>query len=122
MKRTLFISLIVCMIAVSVAAQDAVKVDPKHYKVVYEDAAVRLLRITMGPKEKSVMHEHPAGCSLNITETHVKTTLPDGKTSTSDGKAGEGSCSTSPVKHLQENTSDKPFEVMVLELKQTKKP
>jgi hypothetical protein len=36
-------------------AQDAVKVDPKHYKVEFENDQVRVLRITYGPGEKSVM-------------------------------------------------------------------
>jgi len=122
MKWTLLITLMVLAISVSASAQDPAKVDPKHYKVVYEDASVRLLRITLGPKEKTVMHEHPGGCAINITDVHAKTTLPDGKVSTSDGKAGEGSCSTTTTRHQQENTSDKPIEVYQLELKPTKKP
>nr|NIR51506.1 hypothetical protein [candidate division KSB1 bacterium]NIS26908.1 hypothetical protein [candidate division KSB1 bacterium]NIT73741.1 hypothetical protein [candidate division KSB1 bacterium]NIU27639.1 hypothetical protein [candidate division KSB1 bacterium]NIU94275.1 hypothetical protein [candidate division KSB1 bacterium] len=40
-------------------AQDATKVDPKHYKVEFENDQVRVLRISYGPGEKSVMHEHP---------------------------------------------------------------
>ena len=35
-------------------AQDATKVDPKHYKVEFENDEVRVLRITYGPGEKSV--------------------------------------------------------------------
>ena len=41
-------------------AQDPVKVDPKHYKVEAENKQVRVLRISYGPHEKSVMHGHPA--------------------------------------------------------------
>ena len=41
-------------------AQDPVAVDPDHYKVVFENDQVRVLRITYGPQEESVMHEHPA--------------------------------------------------------------
>src|SRR2546422_5729557 len=39
-------------------APDAVKVDPKHYKVELENDRVRVVRITYGPREKSVMHGH----------------------------------------------------------------
>ena len=40
-------------------AQDAVKVDPSHHKVEFENDQVRVLRIRFGPGEESVMHEHP---------------------------------------------------------------
>ena len=35
---------------------DPLKVDPKHYKVEFENDRVRVLRITYGPREKSVIH------------------------------------------------------------------
>jgi len=41
------------------SAQDAAKVDPKHYKVEFENSQVRILRIHYGPHEKSVMHSTP---------------------------------------------------------------
>jgi len=47
-----------------VSAQDAVKVDAKHYKVESEDAHVRVLRVHYGPHEKSVMHSHPASVAV----------------------------------------------------------
>ena len=31
------------------AAQDPVKVDAQHYKVIYEDTGIRVLRLTYGP-------------------------------------------------------------------------
>ncbi len=43
------------------SAQDAAKVDPKHYTVVSENAQVRILKVHYDPHEKSVMHSHP-GC------------------------------------------------------------
>src|SRR2546422_2308742 len=39
-------------------APDAVKVDPKHYKVELENDRVRVVRITYGPHEKSRSEEH----------------------------------------------------------------
>ena len=47
-------------------AQDAVKVDPEHYKVEFENDQVRVLRITYGPGEKSVMHSHLEGAELYL--------------------------------------------------------
>src|SRR5260370_11047154 len=57
---------------------DPVKVDPKHYKVIINNAQVRVLRAKYGPHEKSVMHEHPASVAVFVTDGHTKFTLPDG--------------------------------------------
>ena len=56
-------------------AQDPVKVDPKHYKVEAENKQVRVLRITYGPGEKSVMHGHPASVGVFLTENRAKFTF-----------------------------------------------
>jgi quercetin dioxygenase-like cupin family protein len=97
-------------------AQDPVKVDAKHYKVEFENAQVRVLRITYGPHEKSVMHGHPANVAVFLTDGATKFTLPDGKTLTSDVKAGMVQWEAGG-KHLPENTGDKPFELILVELK-----
>ena len=107
---------------VPAVAQDPVKVDAKHYKVVYEDATIRVLRLTFGPRDKSVMHEHPNGmCAIFLTEFHGKVTAADGKVTTNDYKPGDVSCeAVTPgvTRHLPENNSDKPQEFIVLERKQ----
>jgi quercetin dioxygenase-like cupin family protein len=97
-------------------AQDPVKVDPKHYKVQFENDQVRVLRITYGPHEKSVMHDHPASVVVYITDAHVKFTLPGGKTEESQGKAGDTTWAPAG-KHLPENLSDQPLEGILVELK-----
>jgi quercetin dioxygenase-like cupin family protein len=97
-------------------AQDAVKVDPKHYKVEFENAQVRVLRVTYGPHEKSVMHGHPANVAVFLTDADGKFTLPDGKTVTNVMKAGTVQWDAGG-KHLPENVGDKPFELILVELK-----
>ncbi len=62
------------------AIQDPVKADPKHYKVELENDRVRVLRISYGPREKSVMHTHPDGIAVFLTENRARFTFPDGKT------------------------------------------
>lgn len=102
--------------AVTLLAQDAVKVDPKHYKVELENDQVRVLRITYGPHEKSVMHAHPDSMAIFLTDGHGKFTLPDGKTVDAPFKAG--STMWSPAgQHLPENVGDQPFELILVELK-----
>ena len=98
------------------SALDAVKVDPKHHKVEFENAQVRVLRITVGPHEKTAVHEHPAWVAVFLTELHMKITFPDGKTEDRQGKAGAAQWHAGE-KHTAENTSDKPFEGIMVELK-----
>jgi quercetin dioxygenase-like cupin family protein len=97
-------------------AQDPVKVDAKHYKVEFENDRVRVLHITYGPHEKSVMHAHPASVAVFLTDSSAKFTLPDGKTVPSEFKAGMVQWDAGG-KHLPENVSDKPFELILVELK-----
>ena len=60
-------------------AVDPVKVDPKHYKVAFENDKVRILRIRYGPREKSAMHGYPEGVLVFLTDCDGKFTYPDGK-------------------------------------------
>jgi hypothetical protein len=99
-----------------VFAQDPTKVDSKHYKVESENAEVRVLRIQYGPHEKSVMHGHPAAVAIFLTDQNTRFTYPDGKTEDLQARAGE-SRMTKAGKHLPENLNDKPFELILVELK-----
>lgn len=112
----LFVASLFVLAARTAMAQDPVKVDPKHYKVEFENDQVRVLRITYGPHEKSVMHDHPAGQVIYLTEAHVKFTLPGGKTEEQRGKAGQTAWALAG-KHLPENVNDKPLEGILVELK-----
>jgi beta-alanine degradation protein BauB len=102
--------------AVAASALDAVTVDPKHYKVDFENEQVRVLRISYGPGEKSVMHEHPANVAVFLSDGQGKFTFPDGKTQDAPLKAGTTMWDAGG-KHLPENVGDKPFEVIVVELR-----
>ena len=98
------------------SAQDAVKADPKHYKVEFENDQVRVLRITYGPHEKSAMHSHPAGVVVFLNDSHARFTMPGGKSQDVQVKAGAVQWSD-PATHLPENLGDKGFEVIQVELK-----
>ncbi len=116
MRRALFLAGLLCLAVLTATAQDPVKVDPKQNKVEVENAQVRVLRTTLGPHEKSAMHEHPAYVAVFLTGGHVKLTSLDGKTEERHLKAGEVRWNAA-VKHAGENLSDKPFEAIVVELK-----
>ncbi|PYU20644.1 MAG: hypothetical protein DMG32_21985 [Acidobacteria bacterium] len=116
MRRVLFLASVVCLAVSAGKAQDPVKVDPKHYKVEFENAQVRVLRITYGPHEKSVMHSHPAAVAIFLTDSHGKFTFPDGKSEVRDSKAGQAQWASGET-HLPENLADKPEELILVELK-----
>lgn len=107
---------VVCLLAAVAFAQDAVKVDPAHYKVEFENAKVRVLRFHYGPHEKSVMHSHPDSVAVFLTDGKVKFNLPDGKTQDASGKAGAAQFTPAQV-HLPENVGDAAMEGIVIELK-----
>lgn len=95
---------------------DAVAADPRHYSVQFENDDVRLLRIKYGAGEKSVMHAHPASCSVILTRSVFKMTLGDSKVSTSEDEPGTVGCVDAGV-HLPENTGKTPAEVILIEFK-----
>jgi quercetin dioxygenase-like cupin family protein len=115
MRNCLLLIALLCLPVVA-AAQDPVKVDAKHYKVLFDNDQVRVLKIRYGAHEKSVMHEHPDAVAVYITDAHGKFNLPDGSSMPSEGKAGEAMF-TPAGKHLPENVGGKPFEVVLVELK-----
>jgi mannose-6-phosphate isomerase-like protein (cupin superfamily) len=118
MKRIIMlVAVVACALAASVArAQDPVKVDPKHYTVVFENDTVRVLRIHYGPGEKSVMHSHPDAVAVFLTDSRNKMTFPDGKSELRSVKAGEVQM-TPAGEHLPENAGGQPMELILVELK-----
>jgi quercetin dioxygenase-like cupin family protein len=97
-------------------AQDAVKVDPKHYKVLVNNAQVRVLRIHYGPHETSVPHSHPNAVVTYLTDGRIKMLLGNGKSIISTGKAGETQWTPAGI-HTPTNLGDTPFDAVLVELK-----
>lgn len=113
----LFASLLfITIVAVTATAQDPVKVDSNHYKVEFENAQVRVLRVKVGPGEKSIMHRHPNAVAIFVTDLNGKFTFPDGTTQDVTRKAGDVMW-TPAVTHQPENTGAQPMEVILVELK-----
>ncbi|HUS05858.1 MAG TPA: hypothetical protein VMZ52_06170 [Bryobacteraceae bacterium] len=101
----------------SVPAQDVLKVDPKHYKLEFENDQVRVLRVKVGPHESIPMHEHALNrVSVPLTDQNVRSTDAQGKVETVQHKAGEAAWGTAKT-HKEENLNDKPLEIVIVELK-----
>jgi quercetin dioxygenase-like cupin family protein len=121
MQRASLIVFFLLATALTALAQDPVKVDSKHYKVEFENASVRVLRVKYGPHEKSVMHRHPNSVAIFQSDGRVKFTYPGGKSEERDMKAGQAVW-TPATRHLPENLTDNDMEVILVELKTRHKP
>jgi beta-alanine degradation protein BauB len=116
MARLTLAVLAVCLGATTGFAQDPVKVNPKHYHVVVDNARVRVLHVTVAPGEKTVMHEHPDNVTILLTDGKMTFTGADGKSETLDTKAGTALAS-GKQKHMGANAGTTPLEAIVVELK-----
>ena len=73
-------------------AQDAVKIDPRGFKVLLDNDQVRVLEYIGKPRLGVCgqgMHSHPDHVTLVQTDARVKVTLPDGKSFVAENKAGD---------------------------------
>ena len=116
MHQSLYLFGVLACAAVSLLAQDPVKVDAKHYKVEFENANVRVLRVSYAPGEKSIMHNHPEAVAVFLTDSKGKFTYPGGKSEEWVSKPGE-TRTTPAVKHLPENTGSARLELILVEVK-----
>ena len=97
-------------------APDAVVADPAHYKVEFENDKVRVVRINYGPKEKSVMHSHPDGVVVFLSDLDGQFTMPDGTVQPAQAKAGTVAWSDA-MAHNPENLGSKPLQVLHIDIK-----
>lgn len=104
--------------ALPAGVPDVVAADPKHSKVEFENDQVRVIRYHYDPGDKSPMHGHPDNVQVLLTDSHANITTPDGKTAPFSGKAGEAHWRQAG-QHVVENTGDKPFEGILVEMKGT---
>jgi|ERR1051326_5712456 quercetin dioxygenase-like cupin family protein len=96
---------------------DPLKVDPKHYKLEFENGQVRVFRVKIGPHEKVPLHEHVLNrVVVYLTGQSFRVTNADGKVDMQSHQAGDISWGE-PARHQEENLTAQPFEVVVVELK-----
>ena len=117
MRSKLFLAgLFLCLATSCAFAQDPTKVEPKHYRLDFENDHVRVLSVTYGPHEKSGLHDHPGGVGVSITEAHLRFTDENGKVREVFSKAGEARWYP-PFKHRVENLGDTTYQGVYIEVK-----
>lgn len=96
---------------------DPLKVAPSNYAVEIENNQVRVLRVKVGPHQKIVEHEHAVPrIIVPLTDVDIAVTGADGTKAAIKAKPGEVIFGK-PARHREENTLDKPVELILIELK-----
>jgi quercetin dioxygenase-like cupin family protein len=96
--------------------QDPATVDPSHYKVEFENERLRVVRVSYGPGEESVMHSHPNHVAVLLTDAQIRFEFPDGSSEEAPGKAGDVMI-MDPTTHRPVNAGSEPLRVILVELK-----
>jgi len=110
---------VVCLAVGAGWTQDPTKVEPKHYKLDFENDRVQVVAVHYGPHEKSAMHEHPGGVVVVITGGHLKFTDENGKVKDVFAKPGEARW-FAPFKHTVENVGDTAYNAVYVGVKGSK--
>ncbi len=113
---TIVLVALVMTIQTEAFGQDPTVVDAKHYTVVFENDQVRVLRISYAPGEESVMHEHPNGVAVFLSDGDTEMKLGDGTTIEDIRKSGEAIW-VPAGKHLPKSIGDNKSELILVELK-----
>ena len=117
MRSKLFwAGVLVCLGATLSLAQDPTKVEPKHYRRNFENERVDVVSVHYGPHEKSVLHDHPGGVVVSLTEAHLRFTDENGKVREVYSKAGEVRWYP-PFKHRVENLGDTAYDAVYVGVK-----
>ena len=114
--KTGVVTILLLAVAAAAFGQDPVSLAPSLYKVEVDNAWVRVLRTTRGPREKSPMHTHPATVVVCLTDSRQRVTSANGTVSEVSHRAGDV-IYNEPITHAEESLSDRPLEAIVVELK-----
>ena len=116
LSKLIFVASAALIGSTTVFAQDPVKIEPTHYKVLLENAAVRILQVSYAPGTKSQMHQHPDSIAIALTPSKVRFTMPDGKTQDSE-MANEAAMYIANGMHSPANVGTGPVSVVLVEFK-----
>jgi len=97
-------------------ANDAMKIDPSHFKVLLDNERVRVLEFTAAAGDKSPMHAHPDYITYNLSASKTTFTYPKGKPVEAVSAAGEVRWHKAET-HAGQNTGTTELHVLIVELK-----
>jgi quercetin dioxygenase-like cupin family protein len=106
----------VCLATIFTMGQDPTKVEPKHYKLDFENDRVQVVSVLYGPHERSALHDHPGGVVVSLTEAHLRFTDENGKVREVFAKPGEVRWYP-PFKHRVENLGETTYRAVYIGVK-----
>jgi len=92
-------------------ARDPLRVDPKHYKVEFENSQVQVVRVFFVSHYRSVMNRTPPRVVTVLRDEHCRVTYRDGTSEERHLKVGT-SFWPEGGKGIPENLSNEPFELI----------
>lgn len=119
LRRMVLALLPALMLAEKASGQDAAAVQPRAYKVVFENDKVRVLEFNSRPGMGicgSGMHSHPAHLTVALSAAKARIKLPDGKTIVAANKSGDVFWADAET-HEVENISGHNVRALIVELK-----
>jgi beta-alanine degradation protein BauB len=118
-RRALVAVLATLGVSRGVLAQDAAAVQPRAYRVAFENDKLRVLEFNSRPGMGVCgigMHSHPAHLTVVMSDTKARVKLPDGKSFIGDKKFGDVFWSEAET-HDVENITGKNTRALLVELK-----
>jgi beta-alanine degradation protein BauB len=119
MRRMLIALLPSLVIADRALAQDPAKIQPRAFRVVFENDRLRVLEFNSRPGLGvcgTGMHSHPAHLTVALSPARARIKLADGSSFTADNKLGDVFWSEAET-HEVENISGKDVRALMIELK-----
>jgi hypothetical protein len=117
--RRELLALFAALAAAPTAAQDAVKMAPRNYRVAFENDKVRVLEYFSRPGVGLCgqgRHFHPAHLTVSLTDAKAKVLLEDGRMIVAENKAGDMFWSPAET-HTVENVGKREVRAYIVELK-----
>jgi hypothetical protein len=111
-------------LASAASAQDAAQVQPRAYRVAFENDKLRVLEFNSRPGMGvcgNGVHSHPARLSVALTPAKANIKLPNGKSFVAENKVGDVWWSEAET-HEVENIGGRDVRALIVELKAGCKP
>ena len=98
-------------------SNDAVRIAPHMHKTIFENEKIRVLKVTVKPKDRAEMHRHPENMNYVLSTGKLRFIKPDGLQS--DVTLTEGQVTFSRAgSHIVENIGDSEVQTIQVEFKE----
>jgi len=122
-RRQLLLAAVAALATVEGAsAQDATAVQPRAYRVAFENELMRVLEFNSRPGLGvcgNGVHSHPAHLTIALSPAKVRVKLPEGKSFVAEQVLGDMFWSEAET-HETENVSGRNIRALLVELKSTR--